>query len=225
MSVTRCASSTRSPSATRVTYDSLLRRLGQRPVGDWTCARTVSEVRGGPCTVHPGWAGTADLLQSLWRGREPVEPDTPEVPARYPGSEQSIAVLCAESPDPRSPGRYPAPERRAVADAVALGSWWVWANEPCTAWPARAAAAYTGPWNRVTAHPVLVVDPAYDPSTPCTAGQATARQLGDAWRGVRRTCRRSPTRRGVGVVPGQCGRRGTDDPEWQVLIALAATRA
>ncbi|MEU8651368.1 alpha/beta hydrolase [Streptomyces sp. NPDC048737] len=179
--VTECVFSAGSPAATRAKYHSLLRRLAKRPVGGWTYARTVSEVRGGLYTVHPGWAGIADTLQGLWDGRAPVETGaTPAEPVRYPGFEQSVAVLCAESPNPRSPDRYPALERRAVAEAGALGSWWAWANEPCAGWPARAARAYTGPWDRPTAHPVLVVNSTHDPSTPYRSGRAMAMELGRA---------------------------------------------
>ncbi|MGV9559566.1 alpha/beta hydrolase [Streptomyces sp. NPDC003401] len=179
--VTECVFSAGGPAATRAKYRSLLRRLAERPVGRWTYARTVSEVRGGLYTVHPGWAGIADTLQGLWDGRAPVEAGTTAAePARYPGFEQSLAVLCAESPNPRSPERYPALERRAVAEAGALGSWWAWANEPCAGWPARAARPYTGPWDRPTAHPVLVVNSTHDPSTPYRSGRAMAAELGDA---------------------------------------------
>ncbi|WP_328737418.1 alpha/beta hydrolase [Streptomyces bobili] len=179
--VTGCVFSAGSPAATRAKYDSLLRRLAKRPVGEWTYARTVSEVRGGLYTVHPGWAGIADTLEGLWAGRAPVDPGTVAAePARYPGFEQSTAVICAESPNPASPDIYPGLERRAVAEAGALGSWWAWATEPCTAWQARAARPYTGPWDRTTAHPVLVVNPTHDPSTPYASGRAMAAQLGRA---------------------------------------------
>ncbi|MET9503823.1 alpha/beta fold hydrolase [Streptomyces sp. NPDC006622] len=179
--VTGCAFSAGTPAATRAKYRSLLRRLADRPVGGWTYARTVSEVRGGLYTVHPGWAGIADTLQGLWGGRAPVDPGSVATdPARYPGFEQSIAVMCAESPNPRSPDRYPRLERRAVAEAGAMGSWWVWADEPCAAWPARAARTYTGPWNRTTAHPVLVVNTTHDPSTPYRSARAMAAELGGA---------------------------------------------
>ncbi|MFE2143923.1 alpha/beta hydrolase [Streptomyces sp. NPDC059456] len=178
--VSRCAFSAGGPAATRAKYETLLERLSRRPVGNWTYARTVSTVRAGLYTVHPGWTATAGILQTLWRGRAPAEPPAPAGPARYPGFEQLHAVLCAESPNPASPGRYPALERQAVKEAGPLARWWVWANEPCTAWPARAADAYTGPWNRATAHPVLVVNPVYDPATPYRAGQAMAARLARA---------------------------------------------
>ncbi|MEJ8645519.1 alpha/beta hydrolase [Streptomyces sp. MS1.HAVA.3] len=83
-------------------------------------------------------------------------------------------------PQPRFPGRYAGLEDRAVRQAGALGRWWAWANEPCAAWPARAADPYAGPWNRTPAHPVLVVNAVYDPSTPYRAGQAMAAELAKA---------------------------------------------
>lgn len=178
--VSRCPFSAGSPAATRAKYDTLLARLSKRPVGSWTYARAVSEVRGGLYTVHPGWSGTAATLESLWQGRTPAEPLELSGAARYPGFEQSQAVLCAESPNPASPERYAVLERQAVRESGALARWWVWANEPCTAWPARAADPYTGPWNRITAHPVLVVNSVYDPSTPYRAGQAMAAELARA---------------------------------------------
>src|SRR5262249_5924571 len=39
---------------------------------------------------------------------------------------------------------------------------------------------YTGPWNRVTAHPILVVNTTYDPATPYGAAQAMIQELADA---------------------------------------------
>ncbi|MGP3735128.1 alpha/beta hydrolase [Streptomyces sp. GDS52] len=179
--VTRCVFSAGTPAATRDKYDTLMRRLAARPAGDRTYARAVSEVRGGLYTVHPGWTGVADLLEALWSGRPLLAPGVPTgVPVPYPGFEQPLAVMCAESPNPRSPLRYPELERRAVAEAGELAHWWVWANEPCATWPARAADPYTGPWDRATAHPVLVVNTTHDPSTPYRAAQNMVGELGDA---------------------------------------------
>ncbi|NUK03439.1 alpha/beta fold hydrolase [Streptomyces lunaelactis] len=178
--VSHCAFSAGNPGATRAKFNELMRRLEAQPVGSWTYARTVSEVRGGLYTVHPGWNGTAETLQTLWEGDAPQEPPAPPGPPRYPGFEQPLAVLCAESPNPRDPQRYVALDRLSTARAGDLGHWWVWANEPCASWRAKAAASYAGPWDRPTAHPVLVVNPTYDPATPYQGGQAMARELADA---------------------------------------------
>ncbi|MGJ3560045.1 alpha/beta hydrolase [Streptomyces sp. INA 01156] len=76
-----------------------MRRLAARPAGDRTYARAVSEVRGGLYTVHPGWTGVADLLEALWSGWPLLAPGVPTgVPVPYPGFEQPLAVMCAESP-------------------------------------------------------------------------------------------------------------------------------
>ncbi|MEU8678655.1 alpha/beta hydrolase [Streptomyces sp. NPDC048560] len=88
--------------------------------------------------------------------------------------------MCAESPNPRDPRRYVVLDELSTSRAGDLGHWWAWANEPCATWPAAAAAKYTGPWNRRTAHPVLVVNPTYDPATPYQGGQAMARELSHA---------------------------------------------
>jgi hypothetical protein len=56
----------------------------------------------------------------------------------------------------------------------------VWDYEWCGQWPARAVHRYTGPWSRPTAHPVLVVNPTYDPATSYQAAEAMTRELANA---------------------------------------------
>lgn len=175
-----CAFSAGSPEATRVKFGELLGRLSERPTGTWTYARAVSEVRAGLYTVHPGWTDTARTLQTLWEGRAPRESSPPAGVPRYPGFEQVYGVMCAESANPRDPERYSALDGLSAERAGDLGHWWAWANEPCASWPAEAAGRYAGPWDRPTAHPVLVVNPTYDPATPYQGGEAMARELDDA---------------------------------------------
>ncbi|MEW2488524.1 alpha/beta hydrolase [Streptomyces sp. NPDC048411] len=175
-----CAFSAGNPAATRAKLTELLRRLPTKPVGSWTYAKTVSEIRGGLYTVHPGWADTAQMLQALWKGRIPEDPPALPVSLEYPGFEQPLAVLCAESPNPRDPARYVGLDKLSTARAGDIGHWWAWANEPCATWPTRAVRTYSGPWNRHTANPVLVVNAIYDPATSYEAGKAMARELADA---------------------------------------------
>ena len=40
-----------------------------------------------------------------------------------------------------------------------------WA-EPCATWRSSSQDRYTGPWNRLTAHPILVIGNTGDPATP-----------------------------------------------------------
>ncbi|MEU6084010.1 alpha/beta hydrolase [Streptomyces sp. NPDC047108] len=174
-----CAFSAGSPGATRAKFDELMRRLKRRPVGEWTYARTVSAVRAELNLVHPAWADAAEQLQSLWEGRPPQEPTPPSDPP-YPGFEQFYAVTCSENPNPRDPRRYVHLDELSARRAGDLGHWWAWADEPCATWPAKAANAYTGPWDRPTPRTVLVVNPTYDPATPYWSAQAMVRQLHDA---------------------------------------------
>lgn len=80
------------------------------------------------------------------------------------------------------PDREGVPPAAGAARARAgdTGRFWTWAAEPCASWPAVAAHRYRGPWNRPTAHPVLVVGTVYDPATPYSGAQAMARELAHA---------------------------------------------
>jgi pimeloyl-ACP methyl ester carboxylesterase len=178
-----CAFSAGSPEATRDKFDRLMRRLRKHPQGTWTYGRTVGDAVSSLYVVHPGWADLAGSLQDLWRGRvpepSPLPPSSP-VPNPYTGDEQAGAVLCSDSPNPRDPGAYHALEEAAAARAGAAGHFWTWAAEPCATWPAVAADRYRGPWNKPTAHPVLVVGTTYDPATPYPDAQAMAEELAGA---------------------------------------------
>ncbi|MFJ5809803.1 alpha/beta hydrolase [Streptomyces sp. NPDC093093] len=181
----RCAFSAGSPKATREKFDGLTKRLREHPVGEWTYSRTIADVVSGLYIVHPGWTDLAGRLQELWRGRvpgQPVFPPPPPVaqPNPYLGDEQAAAVWCGDSPNPHDPAVYHSLEEDSAGRAGDAGRYWTWAAEPCATWPARSANRHTGPWDRPTAHPVLVVGTTYDPSTPYSDAQAMAKELGRA---------------------------------------------
>ncbi|MEU5213964.1 alpha/beta fold hydrolase [Streptomyces sp. NPDC020742] len=181
----RCAFSAGSPKATREKFDRLMRRLRARPVGTWTYGRTAADAVNSLYLVHPGWTGLADRLQLLWQGRAPKAPSPPPAPPvpdpnPYLGEEQAAAVLCGDSPNPRDPGVYHPLEEASARRAGDAGRYWTWAAVGCASWPAVAADSYRGPWNRPTAHPVLLVGTRYDPATPYPDARATARELADA---------------------------------------------
>lgn len=177
-----CAFSAGSPEATRAKFDKLTLRLREHPVGAWTYAATIDAVANSLYVVHPGWTDLAGTLQDLWQGRVPEPPaaEPPPIPYPYAGIEQGGAVSCSDSPEPRNPLAYHGFEEFAAARSGDLGRFWTWAAEPCSTWPAVAANRYTGPWNTPTAHPILLVNPTYDPSTPIRDAEAMARELASA---------------------------------------------
>ncbi|MER6999951.1 alpha/beta fold hydrolase [Streptomyces sp. NPDC000410] len=181
----RCAFSAGSPKATQDKFGLLMRRLREHPVGAWTYGRTVGDVVNGLYVLHPGWKNLAGRLQALWQGRVPEPsplPAAPPVPHPNPylGEEQASAVACGDSPNPRDPGAYHSLEEASATRAGDAGRFWTWSAEVCATWPAIAANRYRGPWNKPTAHPVLVVGTVYDPSTPYAGAQAMAKELGNA---------------------------------------------
>ncbi|MGW7429685.1 alpha/beta hydrolase [Streptomyces sp. NPDC054861] len=181
----RCAFSAGTPQATRDKYERLLERLRKEPVGTWTYAGTVADTVSSLYVVQPGATQLAGRLQDLWQGRvpEPSPPPPPPPVAQpnpYLGEEQSTAVVCGDSPNPRDADAY-----RTLADAAAIGAgdtgrFWVWASAGCAAWPAIVEDRYRGPWNTPTANPILVVGNTHDPATPLSGAQAMTKELADA---------------------------------------------
>lgn len=179
----RCAFSAGTPEATRAKFGRLTQRLRKEPVDTWTYARTVAETVNSLYLVS-GWADLAGRLEALWQGRVPEPaplPPAPPVPEPNPyvGEEQAAAVLCGDSPNPRDPGVYPALEEASAARAGDTGRFWTWATAGCTAWP-TSPDRYTGPWDKRTAHPILVVGTTYDPSTAYPNSPAMVEELADA---------------------------------------------
>ncbi|SDN14674.1 alpha/beta hydrolase [Streptomyces wuyuanensis] len=176
----RCAFSAGSPEATRKKFERLMLRLQERAQGSWTYARTVTTALSSLYAVDPGWYDLAWALEDLWEWRPPQETPAPKGPLPYPAFEQIEAIRCSESPNPRDPRRYPELAEFSYGRAGDLGRAVAWASEPCATWPATASSPYTGPWNRPTANPVLVVNTTYDPATPYQGALAMTRQLANA---------------------------------------------
>ena len=166
---TACAFSAGTPSATQAKWKTLLRRLSRHPVTaghppqTYTYADAIESV---PLSTVSAWQQGARLLQHLWAASARRGTATPAAaadraaaaPTVYTGLEQGLAVLCSDSPNPRSLSAYAADARLAYARSGGIGLGWVWPTVACAQWPGHGAAdRYTGPWDRPTAHTILLL--------------------------------------------------------------------
>ncbi|MGH3284874.1 MAG: alpha/beta hydrolase [Streptosporangiaceae bacterium] len=151
------------------------------PVGN------VAEWQQGASLLQQLWAATADPSRDAFRASPaPVPTSSPTAvtaspAALYSGVEQSLAVLCSDSPNPRDPRVYPGLARLSYARSGPFGPEYTWQSEECAAWPAAAARdRYTGPWNRPTASTILLFGNTGDPTTPYQDSVALSRELARA---------------------------------------------
>jgi pimeloyl-ACP methyl ester carboxylesterase len=202
-----CAFSAGSPAATRARFATLLNRLAQHPVTiagtTYTKAVAVDTVVNGLYQALPilnltdGWSDLATALEDLWAatsgGPAPATIPSrardfalagsgvqPDAGAPYSGAESALGVLCSDSPNPRIPAEYAAQAALASARSGVVGPDWVWSAEACAQWPVLARDRYTGPFNRPTAAPILVVGNTVDPATPYQNAVAMSHDLADA---------------------------------------------
>jgi pimeloyl-ACP methyl ester carboxylesterase len=192
VSTARCAFSAGSPAATKAKFAALLRRLPISPTGgQMSYAEAVSSTVVALYSLS-GWSAQASLLQKMWISvttgdhDAPAAPEPAAAPAQtgeanspYSGEEQELAIACAESPSPR-PNAFAAIDAFAENRSGVVGPYWAWDYEPCATWPVKSTDRYSGPWNRYTAHRVLVIGTTFDPATPYASAVAMASQLGRA---------------------------------------------
>jgi len=200
-----CAFSAGSPAATRAKWQRLLRRVRHHPVSigsppqRFTYAAVIVSVPLGRVSA---WPSSAALLQQLWTAsaraststagastastgpaasNSSAARDSAAAAPPYTGLEQNLAVLCSDTANPRDPRAYLAATRRAYRTSGGFGLEWGWTAEPCAGWPDGGAPdRYTGPWNRVTAHTILLLGNTGDPALPYRDSVALAHDLARA---------------------------------------------
>ncbi|WP_434447372.1 alpha/beta hydrolase [Lentzea sp. E54] len=187
----------------RQKYDHPLSRLRQGPItftdshGDQHEV-TYRDLVGQMLSGLYGWDAVLYLTPTLQRlhlaAQGPVTAAAPvrippAAPPRFAPADEPqrawntwwSAVACTDSDNPRDPravGRY---ARMAEARAPGFASAWVYRSLPCASWPVTDPDRYTGPWNRQTANPVLLVgNRRGDPATPYEDAVSTSRLLGNA---------------------------------------------
>ena len=75
------------------------------------------------------------------------------------------AVACADSDNPHSYSAWSAAGAAADAAFGYFGRIWTWTSSICADWPFSDPDRYTGPFNKYTANPVLVIGNQFDPAT------------------------------------------------------------
>jgi hypothetical protein len=134
--------------------------------------------------VTGGWAELAATIQGVYQlsGLPGGGPGlaAPPPPDYQNGREAQVANNCVDTDNPRDASRYPAIARAADRRSPYFGSPWTYVSLRCAGWPARDRDRYTGPWDRPTARPVLLVGVTTDPATPYRDALTTRRELARA---------------------------------------------
>ncbi|TYB34636.1 alpha/beta hydrolase [Micromonospora sp. AP08] len=95
------------------------------------------------------------------------------------GLETFLTVDCTDAYHPKSADAWPALSAREDKRAPYFGRAWAWGAAPCArnTWTVRDEDAWTGPFDRTTAAPVLVVGNYWDPATNYQGAVSSARLL------------------------------------------------
>jgi pimeloyl-ACP methyl ester carboxylesterase len=154
----------------------------------WTYPEIVVAALANPA----GYSQLAELLQQLFdtgtAAPELLEAVTGSAPAPDANAsdaepylsnreEAYSAIQCSDSTVPTDPAAY---SRAAItADELEpdFGRISVFDTVPCAFWQGHDADRYTGPWNRHTSAPILVLNTRNDPATPLEGAYEGAAEL------------------------------------------------
>jgi pimeloyl-ACP methyl ester carboxylesterase len=172
-----CAFSAGSAEATRKKFAALLQRVKAQQ-GAVTNAEVVS-LAGIALSNTANWSMLAACFKEVWKHskRHLSATCTPSFPSSLLGP--LYAIACSDSPNP-GPAAFRSLDGFAYRRSGPMGVYKLWLYLACASWAIRAADRYTGPWDRRTASPILVIGNTHDPNTPYSGAVAMARQLARA---------------------------------------------
>ncbi|QOC89943.1 alpha/beta hydrolase [Micromonospora craniellae] len=118
----------------------------------------------------------ASVLQRAAQVRQQARADDP---AYINIRESSFGVICTDANHPTDAASWAARAARADQRDPYFGRSWTWFTAPCArdTWTVRDEDRYTGPFDRRTVNPILVVGNYWDPSTNYNGAVATAKLL------------------------------------------------
>jgi pimeloyl-ACP methyl ester carboxylesterase len=146
--------------------------------GDWVTqdSQFVYTLLTQPSTSAKATTARKALMKRIRAARA-------KAPARdFPydnGFEAFAGVDCTDALHPADAGSWPALMAKADKRAPYFGRAWGWATAQCArnTWTVRDEDAYTGPWTRKTAAPVLIVGTKWDPATNYDDAVSAAKRL------------------------------------------------
>ncbi|MEH0822976.1 MULTISPECIES: alpha/beta hydrolase [unclassified Micromonospora] len=132
--------------------------------------------------TDPGAATAARLAQARKAVAKRAEQARQQRRYDFPynnGLETFLGVDCTDAYHPTDAGAWPALSAKEDKRAPYFGRAWAWSAAPCArnTWTVRDEDAYTGPFNRMTSAPVLVVGNYWDPATNYDAAVSSAKLL------------------------------------------------
>ncbi|MEV0188930.1 alpha/beta hydrolase [Kitasatospora purpeofusca] len=129
-------------------------------------------------TVDPAVVENAKVLaKTVPNALREALPETP-----YSADDSYYGVNCQDKPYPSNPWTLANLAKPWEKESPTFGRYQAFDGPTCASWPApaRDAETFTGPWNRKTATPVMVIGNLYDPATNYGFAQRMQRQLGNA---------------------------------------------
>ncbi|MFI5532496.1 alpha/beta hydrolase [Kitasatospora sp. NPDC051853] len=134
----------------------------------------------GARSLTAGQASTGDADQLAVLAPAALREAPAETP--YTSDDSYYGVNCQDKPYPPAPQLFPLLARAWEHESPTFGRYQAFDAPPCATWPAPALTSerYSGPWNKKTANPVMVIGNLYDPATQYKFAQRMQRELGNA---------------------------------------------
>ena len=132
---------------------------------------------------HSSLARTlAELDQAVDAAPSARTAETAKAAAPYRGDDSETAYNCLDKPYPSTPALWPVLAARWERESPTFGRMAAFESLPCATWPVRwwESDRYTGPWNRHTDQPVLVIGNRFDPTTQYRFAERMAAALGNS---------------------------------------------
>ncbi|WNV88764.1 alpha/beta hydrolase [Umezawaea sp. Da 62-37] len=171
------------PDGTSATYEGVIGRVSSNLYSPSSFTALAAYLQ----TIHDAINGVAPLsaasvsdvpLPANNQGRADVRvlADTP-----YEFDDSYYAVNCADKPFVRVPELFPLVAKAWERESPTFGRYQAASDLlTCASWPVPHPDRWSGPWNRKTPNPVVVVGNYYDPATQYRFAQRMAKQLGNA---------------------------------------------